>query len=65
VSILLDLGVKSVQLLTNNPAKGDFLRDAGIAVNSYVPVIVGQAEQNAGYLETKRARMGHIIPGEN
>lgn len=65
VSILLDLGVKSVQLLTNNPAKGDFLRDAGIAVNSYVPVIVGQAEQNASYLETKRARMGHIIPGEN
>ncbi len=65
VSILLDLGVKSVQLLTNNPAKGDFLRDAGIAVNSYVPVIVGQAEQNAGYLETKRARMGHIIPGGN
>lgn len=65
VSILLDLGVKSVQLLTNNPAKGDFLRDAGIAVNCYVPVIVGQAEQNAGYLETKRARMGHIIPGEN
>jgi len=65
VSILLDLGVKSVQLLTNNPAKGDFLRDAGIAVNSYVPVIVGQAEQNAQYLETKRARMGHIIPGGN
>jgi 3,4-dihydroxy 2-butanone 4-phosphate synthase/GTP cyclohydrolase II len=65
VAILHDLGVKSVRLMTNNPAKSDFLNAAGIAVNSYVPVIVGQAEQNAGYLETKRARMGHIIPGEN
>ena len=62
VSILRDLGVNSVRLMTNNPAKSDFLNQAGISVNSYVPVIVGEAAQNKQYLETKRARMGHIIP---
>lgn len=62
VSILRDLGVNSVRLMTNNPAKSDFLNQAGIKVNSYVPIIVGEAAQNVQYLETKRARMGHIIP---
>jgi len=62
VSILRDLGVNSVRLMTNNPAKSDFLNKAGIKVNSYVPIIVGEAAQNKQYLETKRARMGHIIP---
>jgi 3,4-dihydroxy 2-butanone 4-phosphate synthase/GTP cyclohydrolase II len=62
VSILRDLGVNSVRLMTNNPAKSDFLNHAGITVNSYVPIIVGEAAQNLQYLETKRARMGHIIP---
>lgn len=62
VSILRDLGVKSVRLMTNNPAKSGFLNDAGIPVNEYVPVIVGQAAENIGYLETKREKMGHLIP---
>jgi 3,4-dihydroxy 2-butanone 4-phosphate synthase/GTP cyclohydrolase II len=62
VSILRDLGVKSVRLMTNNPAKSGFLNAAGIPVTEYVPVIVGQAAENAGYLETKREKMGHLIP---
>jgi 3,4-dihydroxy 2-butanone 4-phosphate synthase/GTP cyclohydrolase II len=62
VDILRDLGITSVRLLTNNPAKSDFLKAAGIPVNSYVPVIVGTAAENLSYLETKRAKMGHIIP---
>ncbi|CAB4554035.1 MAG: GTP cyclohydrolase II [Actinobacteria bacterium] len=65
VSILRDLGVESVRLMTNNPAKSEFLNEAGIKVNSFVPVIVGAASQNEQYLETKRARMGHIIPEAN
>jgi len=64
VAILRDMGVHSVRLMTNNPAKSGFLNNAGIPVNEYVPVLVGQALENAGYLETKRARMGHIIPEE-
>jgi len=62
VAILRDLGIESVRLLSNNPAKRRFLEDAGIPVTDYVPLIVGLAEQNKGYLEAKRARMGHIIP---
>jgi 3,4-dihydroxy 2-butanone 4-phosphate synthase/GTP cyclohydrolase II len=62
VAILRDLGVTSVRLMTNNPAKSSYLQDAGIPVNSYVPIIVGTAAENLGYLETKREKMGHIIP---
>jgi 3,4-dihydroxy 2-butanone 4-phosphate synthase/GTP cyclohydrolase II len=62
VAILKDLGITSVRLLTNNPAKISFLEDAGIAVTETVPLIVGLAAQNEGYLEAKRARMGHKIP---
>jgi 3,4-dihydroxy 2-butanone 4-phosphate synthase/GTP cyclohydrolase II len=61
-SILRELSVKSVRLMTNNPAKANFLTDDGIPVNSYVPVIVGEALQNLGYLEAKRSKMGHRLP---
>ena len=64
VSILKDMGVTSVRLMTNNPAKSAYLVDAGIPVNSYIPVITGLATENLGYLETKREKMGHIIPEE-
>ena len=64
VSILRDLGVTSVRLMTNNPAKSSYLNEAGIPVNEYVPVITGLALENLGYLETKREKMGHIIPDE-
>lgn len=62
VSILRDLGVKSVRLMSNNPAKIDALEMAGISVSEYVPIIVGQQDENVGYMETKRERMGHLIP---
>jgi 3,4-dihydroxy 2-butanone 4-phosphate synthase/GTP cyclohydrolase II len=62
VAILEDLGIESVRLLSNNPAKRRYLEDAGIPVTETVPLIVGLAEQNIGYLEAKRARMGHMIP---
>lgn len=62
VEILRDLGIRSVRLLTNNPAKRNFLTHAGIEVTETVPLIVGIAEENKNYLEVKRARMGHMIP---
>ena len=62
VSILRDLGIKSVRLMSNNPAKIDALEMAGISVTEYVPIIVGQENENMGYLETKREKMGHILP---
>jgi 3,4-dihydroxy 2-butanone 4-phosphate synthase/GTP cyclohydrolase II len=62
VSILRDLRIKTVRLMSNNPAKIDALEMAGISVTEYVPIIVGQEDENAGYLETKRDKMGHILP---
>ena len=62
VAILRDLGVRSVRLLTNNPAKRKYLEDAGIVVSETVPLLVGLAAENEGYLEAKRERMGHMIP---
>jgi 3,4-dihydroxy 2-butanone 4-phosphate synthase/GTP cyclohydrolase II len=62
VAMLKDLGVESVRLMTNNPAKKKFLEDAGIPVTELSPLIVGVSEENQGYLDTKRERMGHMIP---
>ena len=61
VSILRNLGIKTVRLMSNNPAKIDALEMAGISVTEYVPIVVGQEDENAGYLETKREKMGHIL----
>ncbi|WP_040796274.1 bifunctional 3,4-dihydroxy-2-butanone-4-phosphate synthase/GTP cyclohydrolase II [Nocardia higoensis] len=61
-AILHDLGVRSVRLLTNNPAKIDGLAANGIAVSGRVPLHVGVAAANVRYLETKRRRMGHLLP---
>jgi 3,4-dihydroxy 2-butanone 4-phosphate synthase / GTP cyclohydrolase II len=62
VGILQDLGIKSVRLLTNNPAKLEFLEEAGIEVTETVPLLVGLDQANEGYLQVKRDRMGHMIP---
>jgi 3,4-dihydroxy 2-butanone 4-phosphate synthase/GTP cyclohydrolase II len=62
VSILEDLGIKKVKLLSNNPAKAHFLLGAGIEISEYLPVQVGFLEENKEYMETKRDRMGHSLP---
>ncbi len=59
--ILADLGVRSVRLLTNNPAKEDALRGNGITVLQRVSVPVEINEDNRRYLTTKRDRMGHTL----
>ena len=62
VGILRDLGVSSVRLLTNNPEKRRQLVERGIEVTELVPLVVGLGEDNEGYLDTKRDRMGHALP---
>ena len=54
--------VKSVQLMTNNPAKVDALRSLGVQVVSRVPVVVAATPFSQRYLETKRVRMAHELP---
>jgi 3,4-dihydroxy 2-butanone 4-phosphate synthase/GTP cyclohydrolase II len=59
--IIKDLGVKSINLLTNNPCKIVGLKGFGLEVNKRVPLIIQPNCTNADYLETKKQRMGHLI----
>jgi 3,4-dihydroxy 2-butanone 4-phosphate synthase/GTP cyclohydrolase II len=60
--VLLDLGVRSVRLLTNNPDKADALLRHGLRVTGREPVPVPPGRHNLRYLRTKRDRMGHDLP---
>ncbi len=60
-SILADLGVRSVHLMTNNPGKVEALRVNGIAVTRRIAVPVEINADNRRYLATKRDRMGHAL----
>ena len=53
--------MREVRLLTNNTDKVHQLESLGVTVAEQVPLVVGVGPNNEGYLETKRARMGHII----
>lgn len=65
--ILRDIGVQTIKLMTNNPAKYMGLKGYGLAVTGRIPVISPMTEENQKYLETKRSKMGHIygsdLPG--
>ncbi|KAM7496595.1 hypothetical protein LguiA_021009 [Lonicera macranthoides] len=58
--ILRDVGVRTMRLMTNNPAKFTGLKGYGLAVVGRVPVLTPITEENQRYLETKRTKMGHI-----
>jgi 3,4-dihydroxy 2-butanone 4-phosphate synthase / GTP cyclohydrolase II len=58
--ILLDLGLKSIRPLTNNPKKMVGLEGYGLRVAKREPLIAPATDENAGYLETKRTKLGHL-----
>jgi len=60
VGILRDLGVTSVRLMTNNPAKQAGLERAGVVVDAIEAHWVGASEHNADYLQAKRLKLGHL-----
>ncbi|MBA2623998.1 MAG: GTP cyclohydrolase II, partial [Acidimicrobiia bacterium] len=60
--VLHELGVRSVRLLTNNPAKVAALRAAGIGVLAMEPLAVASHVRNVEYLRTKQERLGHVAP---
>ena len=59
--ILREIGVKSLNLLTNNPDKVYQLEDYGISINKRVPIEIEANVYDLFYLQTKRARMGHLL----
>ncbi len=58
--ILYDLGVRSMNLLTNNPIKRAGIEGYGLTIRKRIPLVVTPNDQNRHYLETKASRMGHL-----
>ena len=59
--ILVDLGLSSIRILTNNPKKIHGLEGYGLSVSEQIPIEESANEHNVAYLETKRRRMGHTL----
>jgi 3,4-dihydroxy 2-butanone 4-phosphate synthase/GTP cyclohydrolase II len=59
--ILLDLGVRSIRILTNNPMKLVGIEGYGLSVAERVPIIPPRTDENAGYLDVKRDKLGHLL----
>jgi 3,4-dihydroxy 2-butanone 4-phosphate synthase / GTP cyclohydrolase II len=59
--ILVDLGLKTIRLLTNNPKKLIGLEGYGLKILEQVPIRVKPNPHNARYLKTKRNKMGHLL----
>jgi len=59
--ILLDLGVRSIRILTNNPMKLVGIEGYGLSIVERVPIIPPRTDENAGYLDVKRDKLGHLL----
>jgi 3,4-dihydroxy 2-butanone 4-phosphate synthase/GTP cyclohydrolase II len=59
--ILLDLGVKTIRILTNNPMKLVGIDGYGLTIAERVPIIPPRTDENAGYLDVKRDKLGHLF----
>jgi 3,4-dihydroxy 2-butanone 4-phosphate synthase/GTP cyclohydrolase II len=59
--ILVDLGVRSMRLLTNNPAKRAGLEGYGLSIVERVPLETRPTAMNIGYLRTKAEKLGHLF----
>jgi 3,4-dihydroxy 2-butanone 4-phosphate synthase/GTP cyclohydrolase II len=59
--ILVDLGVRQIRLLTNNPKKVVGLEGHGLRITERVPIQIPATESNRKYLRTKRDKLGHLL----
>jgi len=59
--ILLDLGLKSIRPMTNNPRKIVGLEGYGLSVEDRVPIRAPSTEENRGYLAAKQSKLGHLL----
>ncbi len=61
VTILQDLNIKSIRLLTNNPLKLEAIENSPIEIVDRVPIVIKPHSENAHYLKTKKDLMGHFL----
>lgn len=59
--ILVDLGIKKINLLTNNPRKIVGLEGYGLHIANRIPLEPGKTEANKRYLQTKKEKLGHLL----
>ena len=59
--ILMDLGLSSIRVLTNNPLKLVGLEGYGLNVVERVPLVPPRSDENRGYLDVKRDKLGHLL----
>jgi 3,4-dihydroxy 2-butanone 4-phosphate synthase / GTP cyclohydrolase II len=59
--ILVDLGVRTMRLLTNNPDKRAGLEGYGLAIDERIPLLTEPTPENVGYLRTKAEKLGHLL----
>lgn len=60
--LLVDLGIKRIRLMTNNPKKVSGLQGFGLEIVDQVPIVADSTPFSERYLETKREKMGHLLP---
>jgi GTP cyclohydrolase II len=61
VAMLLELGVRRVRLLTNNPSKVAAVEAAAIVIEERVPLVAGAGLENRHYLQAKAEKLGHLF----
>ena len=61
IDILGQLGIREIDLLTNNPEKIEAFEDSKISLRNRIPLIIEPIDENRAYLETKQQEMGHLF----
>ena len=59
--MLVDLGIRRLRLLTNNPRKIAGLEGYGLEITERVPIVIPPNAYDKRYLDTKKEKMGHLI----
>jgi GTP cyclohydrolase II len=65
IEMLEKIGIKSLNLMTNNPEKIQIIKDSSINFNSRIPLQIKSNESSASYLKTKKDFFGHLLDDEN
>ncbi|MBK9735013.1 MAG: GTP cyclohydrolase II [Saprospiraceae bacterium] len=61
VDIMNDLGIKKIDLITNNPEKIAAIESSSIILNSRIPIIIPTKKENERYMKAKQTHMGHLL----
>ena len=64
IDILHQLGIKEINLMTNNPDKIHFVERSDIKLNHRIPLQIKSNENSKGYLESKKRYFGHLLDDE-